>query len=89
MHKQWNLNVATSSHLRWSKLLKEWQMLKTYKVWMLKSEHIDEHDYNKPLIENPFVKIIVGNAETAMHLINEYDPLCVMYVLKSEEVVNV
>lgn len=79
--------MVTSSLLRWSKSLKEWQMLKTYKVWMLKSEHIDEHDFNLPLIENPFVKMIVGKAETAMHLINEYDPLCMMYVIKSEEVV--
>jgi hypothetical protein len=59
---------------------------KTYKVWMLDESHIDEHDYNVPLIENPFVKMIVGTAKSAMHLINEYDPLCTMYVLKSEEV---
>jgi hypothetical protein len=59
-------------------------MLKTYKIHAIHNQWIDSHDYNKPLIESPFVKVWTGQAVSVMSFINERDPNMEMYILNAE-----
>lgn len=60
-------------------------MLKKCKLWVIRQEHLDAHDFSVPLIESPFIKIWEGEAYSSFYLANEIDPDMHFYILKAEE----